>query len=78
MFGFLKKETVKKIMHIEGMHCGHCKANVEKSLNAISGVSAVVDLEKKLAEVTLNKEITDDTLKEAVENLGFEVVSIEG
>lgn len=76
MFGFNKEETTK-IMHIEGMHCGHCKANVEKALNAISGASAEVDLDKKIAEVKMKKAVDDSVLKTAVEDLGFEVTAIE-
>ena len=76
MFGF-NKETTKKIIHVEGMHCGHCKANVEKALNAISGVRAEVDLDKKTAEVAMKKLIDNSVLKTAVEALGFEVTSIE-
>lgn len=76
MFGFNKNKTTK-IIHIEGMHCGHCKANVEKAMNAISGVKAEVDLDKKIAEVKMKKTVDDSTLKTAVEDLGFEVISIE-
>ncbi|MCC8170068.1 MAG: cation transporter [Oscillospiraceae bacterium] len=78
MFGFTKKEIIEKTMHIEGMHCGHCKANVEKALNAISGVSAEVDLEKKVAAVKLVKNVVVDKIKEAVEDIGLEVVAIDG
>lgn len=77
MFEFLKKEIAKKTIHIEGMSCGHCKASVEKALNAISGVSAAVDLDKKIAAVKLTKEVSDDALKTAVEDLGFEVTGVE-
>lgn len=76
MFGFNKNETEKTI-HIEGMHCNNCKANVEKALNAISGVKAEVDLDKKIAGVKMKKAVDDSTLKTAVEDLGFEVTSIE-
>lgn len=77
MFGFVKKEETVKTMHIEGMHCGNCKANVEKALNALSGVSAEVNLDAKTAEVKLTKTVGDDALKTAVEDLGFEVTGIE-
>lgn len=77
MFGFGKKEETVKTMHIEGMHCGHCKANVEKALNALGGVSAEVNLDAKTAEVKLTKTVGDDVLKTAVEDLGFEVTGIE-
>ena len=43
---------MEKVIHIEGMHCGHCTAAVEKALRALPGVeSAVADLEKKEARV---------------------------
>lgn len=67
---------MKKTILIEGMSCGHCSARVEKALNAISGVSAKVDLNAKAAFVELSAEVGDDVLKAAVENAGYEVVSI--
>ena len=41
---------MKKIL-VEGMKCEHCKAHVEKALNAIDGIQATVDLEKNCAFV---------------------------
>lgn len=74
-----KKEEEKimtKTIQIEGMSCGHCSARVEKALNAISGVQAVVDLDKKTAAVTLTDAVSDETLKNAVTEAGYEVISI--
>lgn len=66
-----------KTMTIEGMRCMHCKANVEKVLNALEGVSeAVVDLDAKTAVVTLTADVADEVLKAAVEAKKFQVVSI--
>ena len=76
----IKAEEVKrltKIMVIEGMSCGHCSARVEKVLNAIEGVEAKVDLKAKTATVTLSSDITDEALKTAVENAGYEVISVK-
>ncbi|NLB32696.1 MAG: metal-transporting ATPase, partial [Tissierellia bacterium] len=68
-------DEMKKILKVEGMTCGHCKAAVEKALKAVDGVeNAVVDLEKKSADVTLNKEVRDEVLKNAVIDAGYEVV----
>jgi Cu+-exporting ATPase len=68
-------KDMNKVLKVEGMSCGHCKAAVEKALKAVDGVeNAVVDLANKTAEVTLNKEVKDDTLKKAVEEAGYEVV----
>lgn len=70
-------DIMNKVIKINGMTCGHCKAHVEKALNAIDGVNAEVDLENKLANVSLNKEIEDDILKNAIIDAGYEVVSID-
>ena len=63
----------KKIV-IEGMMCAHCQAHVEKALNALPGVTATVDLAAKTATVTGQAE--DAALKAAVEEAGYQVVSI--
>lgn len=68
---------MKKLLIIEGMSCGHCSARVEKALNAIEGVNAKVDLKAKTASVELSGEIGDDVLKAAVEDAGYEVVSVK-
>lgn len=65
-----------KTIIIEGMSCGHCQARVEKALNAIEGIQASVDLASKTATVQLTKEISDDSLKTAISDAGYEVVSI--
>ena len=69
--------TMNKVIKIEGMMCGHCKAHVEKALNALDGVSAVVDLENKCANVTLTADVQDDVLKQAVQDAGYKVVEIQ-
>ena len=67
-----------KTMKIEGMMCGHCEARVKKALEAVAGVSeAVVSHEKGTAVVTLEKEVADSVLKEAVEAQDYKVVSVQ-
>ena len=71
-------ETMKKIVHVEGMHCDHCKASVEKALSAVEGVaSAKVDLKKKTATVALEKDVADSALLDAVNEAGFQAISVE-
>ena len=70
-------EMKTRTMKIEGMMCTHCSGRVEKALNAIDGVSATVDLEAKTAHVTVEPQVEDSTLKAAVEDAGYEVLSIE-
>ena len=75
-----KKEdkTMKKIMHIEGMMCGHCEAAVKKALEALPQVDeAVVSHEAGTAELTLNAKIADDVLKKTVEDKDYTVTSVE-
>lgn len=71
-----KEDYMKKIMEINGMSCGHCQARVEKALNEIDGVDASVNLKKNNATVKLAQDISDDVLRKAVVDAGYEVVSI--
>ena len=71
-------ETMTKKLNIEGMMCAHCVAHVEKALSALGGVtSAKADLEGKCATVTLAAPVSDQELKDAVTQAGYEVVSIQ-
>ena len=51
-----------KTMKIEGMMCTHCSGRVEKALNALEGVTAVVDLQAGTATVTMTAEVSDEDL----------------
>lgn len=66
-----------KTLYIEGMNCNHCKMRVEKALNKLDGVTVEVDLDNKLAKVTLSKEYDDKALINAVEDVGYDVVDIK-
>lgn len=68
---------MKKTLIIQGMMCGHCAAHVERVLNAIPGVHAQVDLQRKAAVVESAQEVADEVLCQAVLNAGYEVVSIQ-
>lgn len=68
---------MKKNIAIEGMSCAHCQGKVEKALKNINGVEAKVDLKKKMATVKFDGAVSDETLKNAVTDAGFTVVSIE-
>ncbi len=71
-------DSMKKILHIEGMMCGHCEARVKKALEALPEVSeAVVSHEAGTAIVTLTAAVDDDTLKKAVEDQDYPVTGIE-
>ena len=70
---------MKKTVMIEGMMCMHCVKHVHDALAAIDGVTeADVSLENKSAVVKSEKEISDDVLRAAVTEAGYEVTAIEG
>ena len=73
-----KEDTnMNKTMIIEGMMCGHCTGRVQKVLEAVEGVASVtMSLENTSAELVLNAEVADDTLKAVVTEAGYEVVEI--
>lgn len=74
------KEEIKmteKTMVIEGMMCAHCTGRVDKALNEIEGVTATVSLDEKSAFVKLSQDVSDEVLKNAVTEAGYEVISIK-
>lgn len=71
-----EENTVNKTIHIDGMMCAHCTGRVEKALNDLPGVEATVDLDSKSAAVTCTPDVSDDTLRQAVEDAGYHVTGI--
>ena len=70
--------SMQKVLKVDGMMCAHCKMHVEQALSGVDGVeTAVVDLEKKQATVTLSKDVSDETLFAAVREAGYTPVSCE-
>lgn len=65
-----------KTLKISGMSCGHCSARVEKALNNLDGVEAKVYLENNIAKLAITKDVSDETLKKAVDDIGYEVTEI--
>ena len=75
-----KKEesAMTKTMKIEGMMCGHCEARVKKCLEVLPQVDeAAVSHEAGTAVVSLSADISDETLKKAVEEQDYQVTGIE-
>ena len=64
----------KKTITIRGMMCAHCVSHVEKALTAL-GVQADVDLATGTA--TVIGDVSDDALRKAVTDAGYEVVDIK-
>jgi copper chaperone len=66
-----------KTISIEGMHCQHCSAAVTKALESLPGTSNVaVSLEKGQAQLETGTN-SDAALREAIEDIGFDVTAIK-
>ena len=71
-------DKLQKILHIEGMMCGHCENSVKNALEALPQVDlAIVSHEEGTAEVTLNTEIENGVLISAVEKEGYTVKAVQ-
>jgi len=64
----------KKIL-IEGMSCGHCVMRVTRALKELGLENVNVDLASKSA--TVEGTASDETIKNAIEDTGYDVASIE-
>ena len=72
------EKNMTKTMTIKGMMCGHCEARVKKTLEELEHVTeAQVSHEKGTAVVSMEVEVTDDVLKKAVEEQGYQVEKIQ-
>ncbi|KAI9468482.1 MAG: E1-E2 ATPase-domain-containing protein [Benjaminiella poitrasii] len=69
---FRKQVTVS----ITGMTCSHCTNTITKTLQAVAGIDSAsvhVSLDKKQATFFLTEPITEDHIKETIEDLGYDV-----
>ena len=67
-----------KVIKIEGMMCPHCEANVKTTLEGLQGVaSAEVSHKTGMAKLILSEDIENSILKNAVEEKGYKVISVE-
>ena len=62
------------VFNVEGMVCNGCENRVQNALKTIDGVEDVVaNHENGTVTVTLNKEVSEDVIKEKIEDIGFDV-----
>ena len=67
---------MKKII-IEGLHCANCSKRVEKALSKVGGKKLTVSHVDGVAQGEFKPTVTDEAIKEAIEELGFVVKGIE-
>ena len=69
---------MKKIIYVEGMGCQNCVKHVKEALETLDGItSADVSLEKNTAVINFTKEISDEAIKSAIDEAGYDVTKIE-
>ena len=68
---------MKKKISVEGMSCSHCVNHVTEALKEIGGTEVEVSLERKLATAEVAESVTDEVIKAAIEDAGYDVVGIE-
>lgn len=64
----------KLILEIDGMSCSNCVRHVEAALLDFDGVDV---LEVEVGRAVVDTEVDEDTLRDALEEVGYELVSIE-
>ncbi|MCY9670603.1 cation transporter [Paenibacillus alginolyticus] len=63
------------IFKVEGMSCNHCVTTIENALKQLGAVGQV-DLVNKSVHIDYEETLLNiNSLKEAIENKGFDVVS---
>ncbi|MDD3191639.1 MAG: heavy metal-associated domain-containing protein [Bacilli bacterium] len=68
---------MKKIIHITGMSCKHCQMRVTNLLQNLPQVkTATVSLELNTATIELNSFLSDQTIIEQIEAIGYDVTNI--
>lgn len=68
---------MKKKILIEGMSCGHCVSHVAEALEEIGAGDILVSLEENSATAEIGDDVTDETIKLAIEDAGYDVTGIE-
>ncbi|MDD2189618.1 MAG: copper chaperone CopZ [Eubacteriales bacterium] len=69
----------KVLLKVEGMSCSHCIEAVKKAAGGLGGVSDVyADLESKTATVEYDSnEVSLESIKEAIEDQGYDVHELD-
>ncbi len=69
---------MRKVIHIEGMSCMHCKMRVTKALQGIEGIESVdVSLTDNQAIVSIHEGVSDKVIQSTIKEAGYKVKKIE-
>lgn len=70
---------MKRKLLVEGMRCINCARHLKEALEEdVNNLKVLdVDLENKFALVELNSSVSENFIREVVEDLGYELKGIE-
>ncbi len=68
---------MQKILKIDGMMCSMCSQRVEGALKVLCGGNVTIDLKNGIAQVENSNNVSDSHIKNAIEDLGFDVLEIK-
>lgn len=62
------------IIKVEGMVCSGCENRVQNAIKTIEGIEKVVaSHEKGIVTITAKEEVSENVIKEKIEDIGFDV-----
>lgn len=61
----------QRTFRVEGMHCEHCKARVEKVVGDIRGVAGKVNLKKGELVVSYAQDVEDEQIISRIQRAGY-------
>lgn len=65
-----------KTLKIQGMSCGHCENRVKNALAEIGVTVVEISAKEDMAKVEINDESMIDEIVDAIEDAGYDVISI--
>ena len=76
---FKKQEVVEgtTVYTVEGMHCNHCKAAVEKAVGNLKGVTSC-EATPAANTLVVTGTANENDIRKAVEKAGFEFKGVKG
>lgn len=78
---YIEKKKLDRVIAVrtlktEGMTCENCAARIVRAVNEVEGLSAKVDLRRKLVRISMSVPVADEHLRELVEGAGYTVTAI--
>ena len=67
-------DTSTRQYTVSGMTCSHCVTSVREEVSEVEGVE-VVDVDLASGRLSVTGDVTDETVRGAVAEAGYEVVS---